>query len=294
MNGSTAAQNGQKGWRPSPSAEPALLALIGHSIKLPAVPAIYHQLVTELQSPRGSIDFIARLVSRDPALCARILQAVNSAAFAPSQPITSPHDAVLFLGAETVKAIVLFEEMLAPLKNTIWTGLSLSGLWRHSLAVAALAKQIASIERAPLDVAETSFTAGLLHDAGKLVFIANMAEKYKTAADSASRQKVSLKNAEEQAFGVNHADLGALLFASWGMPQILIDAVGWHHEPCLSEDRAFSLLSAVHIANALDHELHRTPGAPSGLNLDYIDAIGLQHKCDHWRRLPTPSLAAAA
>src|SRR6185503_9044586 len=147
------------GWRPSAAAAAKFGELIGKSIKLPSVPALYYQVVTELESPRGSIDFVARLVARDPALCTRILQTVNSAAFAPAQPITSPHDAVLFLGAESIKAVILFEQTLAPLKNIVCVGFSLSELWRHSVSVGGLAAKIAQMETANAEIGGSCFTA---------------------------------------------------------------------------------------------------------------------------------------
>src|SRR6185436_12596412 len=273
------------GWRASFAADAALRKLIGHSIKLPSVPALYYQVVTELESPRGSIDFVARLVAKDPAISARILQTVNSAAFAPSQPITSPHEAVLFLGAESVKAVILFEETLAPLRNTVCLGFSLSELWRHSLSVGGMAVKIAHLEKVDAAIANTSFTAGLLHDLGKLLFLGNMPTQYATAVALAARENVSLKTAEEEVFGVNHADLGALLMTSWGLPQTLIDAIGWHHQPSLSGEHTFSLLSGVHVANVIDHELRRgsahTKCTP--VDLDHIAAIGLDARYKQWR-----------
>src|SRR6185503_8951707 len=165
------------GWRPSAAAAAKFGELIGKSIKLPTVPALYYQVVTELESPRGSIDFVARLVAKDPAMCARILQTVNSAAFAPSQPVTSPHDAVLFLGAESVKAIILFEQTLAPFKSTVCSSFSFAELWRHSASVAGFASKIATMEGAAREITQACFTAGILHDLGKLLFLGNMTEQ---------------------------------------------------------------------------------------------------------------------
>ena len=283
MNAIAQSDTSRTTWQSGLAADTALRELIGHSIKLPSIPGLYDQVITELESPRGSMDLVARLVARDPAISARILQIVNSAAFAPAQPITSPHDAVLFLGAECIKAVILFGEILAPLKNTVCRGFSLSDLWRHSVSVGTMALQIARMEKASTEIREASFTAGLLHDVGKILFVGNMPVRYGVVVERARLQNITLKDAEEQVFGINHADLGALLLTSWGLPQTLIDTVGWHHEPCLSGDRAFSLLSAVHIANALDHELHDAPLASAALNLDYLDAIGVQHRCEHWR-----------
>src|SRR6185436_9406195 len=287
------------GWRPSAAAAAKFGELIGKSIKLPSVPALYYQVVTELESPRGSIDFVARLVAKDPALCARILQTVNSATFAPGQRITSAHEAVLFLGAERIKAIILFEETVAPLKNTVWPGFCLSELWRHSMSVAGLATKIARMEKVGPEVGDMGFTAGILHDLGKLVFLANMPAQYAKALDHATRQKVPLKDAEEQVLGVNHADLGGLLLESWALPQDLINAVGWHHQPSLSGGRVFSSLTAVHVADVIDHELHRSTGhaQQSAIDREHIAAIGLNGRCDSWRAacgcVVTPKKAAA-
>ena len=267
------------GW----AADSTLRELVGHSIKLPAVPALYAQVVTELDSARGSMDFVARLVGREPAMCAKILQTVNSAALAPAQRITSAYDAVLFLGCERTKAVILLEQTLAPFNEAACANFSVSELWRHSMSVGSLAAKIAAMEKAPPQVADACFTAGLLHDVGKLLLVGNLPERYAAVLQQAARGGVPLQEMEEKVLGVHHADLGALLLSSWSLPQPLVDAVGWHHEPGVSPDASFSLLTAVHVANAIAREL-QSPSEGSAIDLNYLAKIKLEGRCDQWRK----------
>jgi HD-like signal output (HDOD) protein len=151
------------------------------------------------------------------------------------------------------------------------------------MSVGSLAAKIAAMEKAAPAITDGCFTAGLLHDVGKLLFVGNMPGPYAAVLQQAARQSIPLQQLEGQTFGVHHADLGALLLSSWGLPQPLVDAVGWHHEPASSPDTGFSLLTAVHVANGIHRELH-SPRAPGGIDLAYLASIGLEPRCNHWRQ----------
>ena len=286
MNAPNPMKDSHAPWRCAASAKGTLREILGTAFKLPVVPALYMQVASELDSARGSIEFVGRLIARETAMCARILQAANSAALASAQSVNSPYDAVLFLGGERTKAVILFEQILEPFRDSDCPQFSVCELWRHSMSVGSLAARIATIEKAPAAIADRCFTAGLLHDVGKLLFAGNMPDPYATALQRALRQSIPLPQIEEQTFGVNHAGLGALLLSSWGLPPELVAAVGWHHEPSLSQDTGFSLLTAVHAANAVSRELNSNPaeGAAAPIDFNYLAGIGLGARGNYWRR----------
>ena len=99
----------------------------------------------------------------------------------------------------------------------------------------------------------------------------------------ARHQTLSDGEAERFAFGVTHAELGACLLGTWGLPLRFLHALAWHHSPSEAHDRVFSLLTAVHAANALDHGKSGGPDTASILKLDrhYLNRLGLS---DHWTR----------
>ncbi len=150
------------------------------------------------------------------------------------------------------------------------------------------ARAIALNESKSSRTAEAAFTAGVLHDIGKLILAGNLPETFARASALAAERKLSAHDAEMQVFGVSHARFGACLLAAWGLPLPILEAVAWHHEPSQSSDTGFSLLAAVHAANIFAHQASLLAGAggqepPAPVNQEYLDGIGLGGRCDRWR-----------
>jgi HD-like signal output (HDOD) protein len=94
---------------------------------------------------------------------------------------------------------------------------------------------------------------------------------------------VPLTSIESEILQMTHADLGAFLLSSWGLPQEIVNAVAWHQAPGLASDKTFSLVTAVHAANAIDHELHAPGNDRSLMDADYLGDIGLGQQGNYWR-----------
>ncbi|MGH9943053.1 MAG: HDOD domain-containing protein, partial [Pyrinomonadaceae bacterium] len=162
-------------------------------------------------------------------------------------------------------------------------------LWDHSMGVAVLAKRISITERLGAKAAEESFTAGLLHDAGKLVLAANLPDWFNDALDLARADRLTISEAERHVFGATHAEVGAYLLGLWGLPENVVEAVAFHHQPALSGARQPGALLAVHAANTLEHEPraaanHRQP-QPSPLEQPLLAQLGLADRVVEWRKL---------
>lgn len=101
----------------------------------------------------------------------------------------------------------------------------------------------------------------------------------------AVERKMPLFAAEQEVFGATHAGVGAYLFGLWGLPSSIVEAVAFHHAPAANGLRAFSPLTAVHVANALEHALAQPEDAEQPLELDaeYLATLGLEHRLDTWR-----------
>src|SRR5262249_48295770 len=91
-------------------------------------------------------------------------------------------------------------------------------------------------------------------DIGKLLLAANLPAEYSQMIEQAQRRHLTLREVEFEILGTTHAEVGACLLGTWGLPLPILEAIAWHHLPQLSEDRTFSLLTAVHVADAMDRE----------------------------------------
>jgi putative nucleotidyltransferase with HDIG domain len=258
---------------------------------LPSVPELYLQLVTELKSPSASVHRVASLVSSDVGMSAKILQMVNSAFFGIRRRVSDPQQAISLLGLSTVTALVLSAKVFGRFDEARLHAARLSGLAAHSLAVAGLARSIVRAEQVTSVVQDDSFTAALLHDVGKLVLATHMTDQYGRAVDLAAREQCPLWLAEREVFGADHAHVGAYLLGLWGLPDSIVEALAFHHEPDRCERESFAPLTAVHVADALHHEAEGASGAALRplLSLDYIGRLGRTDAIAAWRALQTPA-----
>ena len=266
---------------------PAVNGLLPHMVRLPTVPELYTKVVSLLNSPHASIEDVGELIAKDPALTVKMLQIVNSAAFALGRSVTSAVEAVMFLGTERTKALILVAHTSLHYNLSACRGFSQDQFWRHAVATATLARQIMWTETLDAKLADEAFTAGLLHDVGKLLFAANLTEKYSEMLAVARTQKMGDAEAEQLAFGTTHAELGACLLGTWGLPLDFLRAVAWHQTPSKSGQNSFSVLTAVHVANAFDHGRNGTVDDASMLKLDrhYLARLGLTERWMRWREL---------
>lgn len=260
----------------------ALKELLLRMRSLPALPTLYSQIVAELQSPNGSLDFVGRLIATDPVMTGKILQIANSVFFALPRQITNPAEAVLFLGAERVKTLILFAKLFSQFDNSRCPAFSSDQYWRHSMAVAAFASTIARVEGFAANLLEMAFTAGLLHDVGQLLMAANLFQEYDRVLADSRRPNGRIRDVELAAFGVSHGELGACLLASWGLPLPILDAVAWHDCPSEAEDQLLSVLTVVHAAAAIDNERKLQPNA-SLMDQKYLSLLKLDDRGDRWR-----------
>jgi len=260
--------------------------LISRLSVLPSLPALYSEIVSELQSADASIHRAGEIIAKDPGMTAKILQLVNSAFFGIRRVVSNPADAAAYLGLETIQSLVLSLHAFARFEACRLPGCSIDQIWSHSMAAGLLAKRIMEGEKAGRAQAAEAFTAGLLHDLGKLVLTANLPQEYGTVLARVAHGEVALHDAEREVLGSTHAEIGSYLLGLWGLPDPIIEAVALHHRPGECADKAFGPLCAVHAANVLEKE-HSSgtafPGQASRLDLTYLDAIGKACRLENWR-----------
>jgi putative nucleotidyltransferase with HDIG domain len=274
--------------------------LVARMKRLPSLPTLYNQVTAELASPTGSLEFVGKLISKDPGITAKILQTVNSPLFGLGRQITDPAEGVMFLGAERTKGMLLAADVFLRFDKDACPGFSHDRLWQHSIAVASFATAIALVETKDKKLSELAYTTALLHDVGKLLLAANIPEDYAKVLEQAQRRAVPVERVELEALGATHAELGAAVLGNWGLPFPMLEAIGWHHCPLRTGDQAFTVLTAVHVANALEHERQdeRLGRKINHIHREYIERLDLAQRRNAWRAMcgcaPKTDLSAAA
>ncbi len=272
-----------------------LKLLVSQLTALPTLPALYTELMAELQSSNSSIKKIAQIVACDLGMTAKILQIANSAFFGLRRHISSPVDAVNLLGLDAVVSMALSVQLFSRYKSEQIPGFSATKIWNHSLRVGWTAKHIAQAEKQDNEVVKDAFTAGLLHDAGKLVLATEQTQAYQEMLKLTQTEGLSIKDAERRVFGATHGEVGAYLLGLWGLSNAIVGAVAFHHEPASAQTQRFCPLTAVHIANALDREKqpHRSVPFQPAFELDYLSSLGLEGRLPAWTDIYRQAAAAA-
>lgn len=257
-----------------------LKSLVSNLRTLPSFPTLHLEIMEEIESPGSTIQGIAKIVAQDPGITAKILQVANSAALGLSGHINDPVEAVQQLGMNTVRSLALSAQVFKSLQSPRNNRFSPDALWQHLMQCAHLAHAIMRRERADAADTEDAFTAGMMHDIGKLMLADSLPADFEKALALAAEQNIPLHEAEQQIFGATHAGIAAYLLGLWGLPAAIVEAVAFHHQPENSELKALTPLTAVHVANALIHE-HAQEISP--INTDYLAAIGQADRLDDWR-----------
>ncbi|MBI4796222.1 MAG: HDOD domain-containing protein [Deltaproteobacteria bacterium] len=266
-------------------ADNSLKRLISRLDSLPSQPALYLEILRELESPYSSMHRIGEIISQDLGMTAKILQLVNSAFFGFRRHISSPAEAAELLGLETIKALVLSVKIFSQLDKAGMKVFAVDRIWAHSLATGVFAKTIATAEKQERTVIDDAFMAGLLHDAGKLILAANLPQQYKEALVAARNKGSSDLEEEQRAFRVTHAEVGAYLLALWGLPFPIVEAIAFHHSPSQCPHQELGILTAVHVGSALELLLHHEKDADSQLDRKYLAELEILHKLPEWQAL---------
>lgn len=193
---------------------------------LPASPSLLPKLLPKLADVDANFDDVVEIISLDPALTAKLLQICNSAFFGQSEPIVDVQDAVARVGYQAVYLLVAMINGSNSFPVPAPTGIDVSRLWAHSVTTAFSTKYIA--ESAHQD-ANLLFTAGLLHDVGKIVIAQLKPGAMNGELYGPSEEKGLLQ--EKELFGLTHCDVGMALMKRWGLPEKLVAAVRNHHHP---------------------------------------------------------------
>ena len=268
-------------------ADESIKKIVSQIESLPSIPSIYTAIVEEMNSEDPTIKKVGDIISKDISMTAKILQVVNSVFFGLSRKINTPQEAVMLLGLETIKSLVLSVKIFSEFSQKKFSWFDIDGLFTHSMSVSTYTKTIIANENLNQELLNNSLMAGLLHDLGKLILATNFKKPYRellARVKGSDRNPVDL---EYETFGTSHAEIGAYLMGLWNLETPIIEAIAFHHCPSKSMSQDTGLLTAVHIGNALDHEGQTDTGEASKIHYDteYLDALGKSDRVAEWRQV---------
>ncbi len=252
---------------------------------LPSLPTLYKKIQEELLSSEPSMNKIKEIIEEDIGMSAKILQLVNSAFFGIPQHVSSPSQAVVLLGLEIVKSLVLSIHIFSQFdQEKIKQCLSIEKLWNHSRLVGNYSKEILGFCKADRKISDFAFLAGMMHDIGKIILAVNLPEDYKKVKELTEEEKMPCHKAEQRVFNLTHAEIGAYLLGLWGLPNPVIEAVAFHHTPEKILVEEPDAMVGVYVANffagkneGLDEE-----DAGEVMNLSFLEQLGIADRINEW------------
>ncbi|MCD6160806.1 MAG: HDOD domain-containing protein [candidate division Zixibacteria bacterium] len=230
---------------------------------LPTPPIVFTQIIKAINDPNTPIEKLAKIISEDPAITAKILKLTNSAFYGIPKTVANINEAIKIIGLEAVKSLVVSTSVFGMFsKNKNICNDYLESFWRHSLLTGFMAKILVSIIKVDtFEEAEMSFLAGLLHDIGKLIIAINMEKEYAEIESIMTNDKsLTAADAETKVLEFTHADIGEYLLNEWNIPDQVGNSVLYHHDSRIVETQP--KVALIHIADYLSHEMEVVDGCP--------------------------------
>ncbi len=209
---------------------------------LPTVPSSLRKILAVLENPKTSLSDIGKLILNDPVLTSRVLKIANSAVYGFPGRISTINQALLLLGFNIIRGLLLSVSVFEAMQQTI------HGLWEHSIGAAVTARNIAI--RKGIEEPEEVSVAALLHDIGKVILGLQFSDHYQKVFHKVDAEGTFIFEAEKEIFGVTHANAAAWIAQKWNFPCNLVEAIEFHHRPELSKNVPMHT-AIVHISDIL-------------------------------------------
>lgn len=217
---------------------------------LPSLPAVVMELLGSIDQEDVDISVLAKKVAHDQALTAKTLRLANSSLYGLQIKVTTVQQAITYLGFQTTRNLITAAAVTGCFAAQTCPGFDHKAFWRQSIATAACAKVLARRLRFNQDYA---FTAGLLHDIGRLVLVTVVPEAYDAVMEYRKEHDVTVLQAEQAVLGLDHIAAGVALAGLWQFSETMTMAIEYHHQP--DATGAGLLAGIVHVADAIVHAL---------------------------------------
>jgi putative nucleotidyltransferase with HDIG domain len=217
---------------------------------LPSIPEIILQVSRLLDNPMTNASDLAALISKDQGMVAKILTVANSPFYGLSKKISTIEFAIVILGFENIKNIVIALSMIGSFKGK-GKNWDRKKYWYHCLAVASISKRLA--EDLGYSKSGEAFTAGLLHDLGIVIIQQYLNNEFNEIWKYVNTRQTLFLEAEKETLNTTHQEIGNFLAEKWNLPKPISDSILFHHNPGLASENQI-LVSIVHLADYLSEE----------------------------------------
>lgn len=218
--------------------------------ELPSLPEIYLKLEREMSSENVSFQKMTQIITKDPALTAKILQTVNSGFFGLPRRITDLIEALSYLGINMIKSIILYLETFSLKNYPPGVANHITEIATHCMETAAIGKIISKYEKLNKQLADDIFISCILHEVGKLILL-KMPDYVSKIEELRQAKNLNWIEAETEIYGFTHESVGAYLLGIWGLPKTIIESAAFLHNPSVLDIEALNCLTIVHISNSL-------------------------------------------
>lgn len=261
---------------PETAAKPPLGRVRAYILRMAGLSTTAMKVLRTCNEPTACANDLNRVISLDPVLTGRVLQLINSAYYSLPSKVGSLTRAIILLGLNTVKNLVLgfavFESFARRDHFRVFTP---DEFWTHSLSTAAGAKLLAARHDVPLSEREDFFVAGLMHDLGKIPLNHLFPDAYRRAAETARCSPSGMRAAEQGCVGVDHCEVGGMIARKWQLGPGLSASLAGHH--ALDESAAaggLGLAEAVALADLLAHRMGAGTAGGNSLSEQQRDWLG--------------------
>ncbi|HPG41415.1 MAG TPA: HDOD domain-containing protein [bacterium] len=212
------------------------------------IKSVVTSIIRIINDPDSTVGDIEEIIQVDPPLTARVLKVANSAYYSPQNKISEIDQAVIWLGFNALKELVLSQKVCEIFKrNDVYDGYSRPMLWRHCFAVALMGKMIYRREYG--ERGENAYVAGLLHDIGIIAIDQFLQQDFKRVIKLANDNSINLMQAENEVWGFTHQDVGLRITDNWGLPEEYVMAIGFHHKPDRVVEKFSKISCTLYVAN---------------------------------------------
>jgi HD-like signal output (HDOD) protein len=221
-------------------------------VEVSSLPTIFNRINEAVNNPRKSTSDISKIIMEDAGLSARLLRIVNSAFYHFPRKIESISQAVTIVGTQQIRALALATSVMKLFKGIPKDLVDMESFWKHSVGCGLAARILATYRREPN--VELYFTAGMVHDIGRLVMFGKITEEAREALFLSRSSGDLLYLCERKVIGFDHAAVGSALLQAWKLPSSLEEVVAFHNEPSLAT-RYPAETAIIHIADIIAHAM---------------------------------------
>jgi putative nucleotidyltransferase with HDIG domain len=253
--------------------------IVSETVTIPTIPTTLQEINRIIHDPDGSAKEASEYIAKDVAIAPKVLRLANSPLCGLRNPVSDIQQAVSILGLKMLRNLVLQATVLENLCPTVHSvQCDPRSLWDHSFKVAQVARTLTKISHVDFGLSrDEAYTAGLLHDVGKIILLNFDGTKIQEALTKSAEEKIPMFLAEEEAFGFNHAHIGAVLAEAWGLGECLHHAILYHHEAPKdgeTEDDAIAAMrgTLIRVSNSLSHRFTPRPMLYTG---DHVSEEGI-------------------